>query len=112
VADSQAGTDADAGTGTTDTGVIEDTGEPGDSKAPLPDLPAPEIAEEVVEADTDTEPKELVIPEGLSGKTKEGFPPPPEFSAVVNTKNETVDASALLGHWTVMWFYPAASTFG
>jgi hypothetical protein len=36
----------------------------------------------------------------------------PEFSAVVNQDGETFETQNLLGMWSVLWFYPAASTAG
>jgi len=56
--------------------------------------------------------KPLVLPDGLTGVPVAGYPAAPAFSGVVNTENDSVDASALTGHWTVLWFYPLANTFG
>lgn len=36
----------------------------------------------------------------------------PSFSAVKDTTGKLASASTLQGQWTVLWFYPAASTFG
>ena len=70
------------------------------------------VADTNTPEDSGNQNTELVLPEGLNGEGVEGFPAPPAFSGVVNTKNESVDATAFDGHWTVMWFYPAANTFG
>ena len=37
---------------------------------------------------------------------------PPTFTKVVDSTGVTVTPDALQGHWTVLWFYPAASTAG
>ena len=36
----------------------------------------------------------------------------PTFSAVKDTTGKLASADTLKGQWTVIWFYPAASTFG
>ena len=36
----------------------------------------------------------------------------PTFTQVVDTTGAKVTPDALQGHWTVLWFYPAASTAG
>lgn len=36
----------------------------------------------------------------------------PEFSQVVDSSGQPVSKAQLLGHYTVLWFYPAASTGG
>ena len=36
----------------------------------------------------------------------------PQFSAVVNQDAEPFESQSLLGTWSVLWFYPAASTAG
>ncbi len=38
--------------------------------------------------------------------------PPPTFGGVLDHTGAAVSPDALLGHPTVMWFYPAASTGG
>lgn len=37
---------------------------------------------------------------------------PPTFTKVVDSTGAKVSPDALQGHWTVLWFYPAASTAG
>lgn len=60
----------------------------------------------------DAAPKTWVIPPGLHGQPAPEPLPLPVVTAVVDTSNQPVDTAVLLGQWTVMWFYPAASTFG
>lgn len=36
----------------------------------------------------------------------------PDFLKVVDSSGKAVSKSELLGHWTVIWFYPAAMTSG
>jgi hypothetical protein len=36
----------------------------------------------------------------------------PSFTQVVESTGNPVTSAALLGHWTVLWFYPAAQTTG
>ena len=36
----------------------------------------------------------------------------PEFTQVVDSAGQSVGKSDLVGHYTVLWFYPAASTGG
>lgn len=38
--------------------------------------------------------------------------PLPEFTQVVDSTGQSVSKDELLGHYTVLWFYPAASTGG
>ena len=38
--------------------------------------------------------------------------PLPAFAKVVDSEAAAVTADALLGHYTVVWFYPAAQTSG
>lgn len=38
--------------------------------------------------------------------------PLPTFTHVVDSTGAAVTPDMLVGHWTVMWFYPAASTAG
>ncbi len=38
--------------------------------------------------------------------------PLPEFTQVVDSTGKSVTDQELLGHYTVLWFYPAASTGG
>ena len=54
----------------------------------------------------------VVLPAGLNGTPVVPPKPLPAFSAVLDTDKQSVTQAALLGHWTVLWFYPAASTSG
>lgn len=38
--------------------------------------------------------------------------PLPEFSGVLDSTGASVTQDQLLGHPTVLWFYPAAGTYG
>ena len=52
------------------------------------------------------------LPEGLTGQA----PPSPEglpsLAGVVDTTGTPVLADQLKDHWSVLWFYPLASTSG
>lgn len=54
---------------------------------------------------------ETGLPSGLIGVAPDEPVPAPEFVAT-NYDNTLRDRDALLGHPTVMWFYPAAGTSG
>jgi len=53
-----------------------------------------------------------VVPDGVNGEAAPPDQPLPVFSAVKDTAGEAVSPEALLGKWSVLWFYPAANTFG
>ena len=36
----------------------------------------------------------------------------PQFSAVVDQEGQSVGPDRLVGTWSVLWFYPIASTMG
>jgi hypothetical protein len=56
-------------------------------------------------------PEPAILPEGLVGSAaNQTYPPEPV--GVVTQDGESVLSSQLVGHWTVLWFYPFASTFG
>ena len=56
-------------------------------------------------------PEPVILPEGLvCSAANQTFPPAPV--GVLTQDGESVLASQLVGHWTVLWFYPFASTFG
>jgi hypothetical protein len=59
----------------------------------------------------DTPPDETELPGGLNGTAPEAAIALPDFQAR-NEHNELRDRSALLGHPTVMWFFPATNTPG
>jgi pimeloyl-ACP methyl ester carboxylesterase len=57
-------------------------------------------------------PAAWVIPEGLVAQAApegKGLPP---VTGVKDTTDTAVSADTLVGQWSVLWFYPAASTFG
>ena len=61
--------------------------------------------------DSATLPEPLVLPAGLVGAVADtSFAP--AFNGVVDENSVPAEAGALEGHWTVLWFYPFASTFG
>jgi peroxiredoxin Q/BCP len=81
-----------------------DTSAPGDDVIPdvAPDtLPDPDLA-----SDGNT------LPEGLIGEAPTGDVTLPDFVAVVDQDGNKVLQSQLKGLWSVVWFYPAASTGG
>ena len=62
--------------------------------------------------DPDPDPEEPPeIPDGTQGNAAE-YLPLPAFSNVTDHKDVGVTPADFMGHWTVMWFYPAANTFG
>ena len=61
--------------------------------------------------DSATLPEPLVLPAGLVGAVADmSFAP--AFNGVVDENSVPAEAGALEGHWTVLWFYPFANTFG
>ena len=71
------------------------------------------VAEDTSPVDTaavDTGPDCALI--GTTGQPPSETVGLPTLTAVVNQDNQPVSADILKGNWTVMWFYPAASTFG
>ena len=56
-------------------------------------------------------PPPLSIPGGLIGAAANQSDAP-ALSGVLDLNGEAVLDSQLTGHWTVLWFYPFASTFG
>jgi hypothetical protein len=72
---------------------------------PAPDIP-PEIPTPEDTPVADVPPAVLTGQEPAEAKTL------PSVEGVVDSTNTTVLADQLLGHWTVMWFYPMASTSG
>ncbi|MFT5430003.1 MAG: hypothetical protein ACI9OJ_000676 [Myxococcota bacterium] len=59
-----------------------------------------------------TEPQPFVLPEGLTGIEVDGYPQLIDFNGVTDENAVAVGPSDVKGNWTVMWFYPAANTFG
>lgn len=55
---------------------------------------------------------EVAAPVQTTGAQVSPALPAPSFSQVVDSAGAPVAASDLQGHWTVLWFYPAASTIG
>jgi hypothetical protein len=101
-----ASTDAAAADGGLDTTVV-------DASAPSDATLTPDTIDasggDVAVADAEAG---IVIPPGLHGQVAPEPLPLPDAQGVVDTANSAVDTSVLLGQWTVMWFYPAASTAG
>ena len=53
-----------------------------------------------------------MIPDGLVAQAApegKGLPP---VTGVKDTNDAAVSADTLTGQWSVLWFYPLASTFG
>ena len=53
-----------------------------------------------------------VIPDTVRGTSPSAILGVPTFSGVMNQDSEVVTQDALLGHFSVMWFYPFANTSG
>jgi hypothetical protein len=51
-------------------------------------------------------------PKGLHGKKPDAPVALPAFSQVVDSSGAGVSPDDLKGHWSVLWFYPMASTGG
>lgn len=73
----------------------------GDSAAPA----------DTADASTDTEPNLPDTDTGLYGTYPESPKEAPEFAAT-NLDGSARSREDLLGHPTVMWFFPAANTYG
>lgn len=59
-----------------------------------------------------TNPTDSGLPPGLHGTPPAVAKGPPTFSHVVSRTGNPVAPGDLLGHPTVLWFYPAAATGG
>ncbi len=53
-----------------------------------------------------------VLPAGLKGVAPPGDTALPQFSSVVDQDGKSVGPDRLVGTWSVLWFYPIASTAG
>ena len=53
-----------------------------------------------------------LIPDTVRGISPENSLGVPTFSGVMNQDSEIVTQDALLGHFSVLWFYPFANTSG
>jgi hypothetical protein len=65
----------------------------------------------VVESDPDWDTNDVTQDE-LTGRIPENPLPVPEFSAVFNYDGSARTQVDLVGHPTVVWFYPLAGTYG
>lgn len=52
------------------------------------------------------------LPDGLTGVAPQGATTLPQFASVVDQNEKSVGPERFIGPWTVMWFYPVASTGG
>lgn len=52
------------------------------------------------------------LPDGLNGTEPAENLPPPQFAEVTNRDGSPRTQADLVGHPTVLWFYPAAATGG
>jgi hypothetical protein len=77
----------------------------GDSTAPTTDTTTPGT-------DTDTDTVVTTLPGGLHGTAPPVNLPPPTLTQVLAMDGTPRTEADLLGHPTVMWFYPAAFTGG
>ena len=88
----------------------------GDSGNRVMDTDSFTLPEDIVVTDLnepeDTSPPPVIpLPDGLVGSiADQTFSP--DFVGVVNQDSDMVDPTVLVGSWTVLWFYPFASTFG
>lgn len=109
-ADTQA-VDAAADTGSSgDTAARAETAADNDVAAEVADAAA-EVAADTAAAEVAT--ADVVKPKPFTnGTLKEPGDFAPEFSKVVASDGQAVSKADLMGHWTVLWFYPAAQTSG
>jgi hypothetical protein len=66
----------------------------------------------VTDTDTDPTTHETGLPAGLVGVPPAVAKAVPSFSDVVNRQGSPRSSADLIGHPTVLWFYPAANTGG
>ena len=52
------------------------------------------------------------LPEGLTGQAPPEAKPMPSLAGVVDSTGAPALEDQLLNHWSVLWFYPLASTSG
>lgn len=87
----------------------------GSGDAPMADAEVVPVADAEVETKADVA-KDSAAADVAKLKTNGALvnPPldPPSFSKVVDSSGAKVSPDVLQGHWTAMWFYPAASTAG
>ena len=65
-----------------------------------------------VEPPVEPPPPAPALPEGMHGKAAPALLPLAPLDGVVDSEKTAVTPEDFLGHWTVVWFYPAANTFG
>ena len=53
-----------------------------------------------------------IIPDSVRGTVPQTMLGVPSFTGVMNQDSQVVTQDALLGHFSVMWFYPFANTSG
>lgn len=108
-----------------DPGTVKDT-QPGDVAGPdtATDTTLPDTASDVADATPDTTtdapadvadvPEDVadVPPPSFHGQAPSEPTPIPAFTQVADSTGTAVGPADLIGHWTVMWFYPAAGTSG
>ncbi|MEC8022319.1 MAG: hypothetical protein VX223_00190 [Myxococcota bacterium] len=74
-------------------------------------LPDDTVVTDLNEPEDTSPPPVMPLPDGLVGSlADQTFSP--GFVGVVNQDSDMVDPTVLVGNWTVLWFYPFASTFG
>ena len=104
-ADTQMAVDQNGPLDTADTAVVDATDAAQITELPPADAPS-DAAAEVAVADV-AKPKP-----NTTGQYKEDGLWPPDFTQAKNSDGTAVSKADLVGHWTVMWFYPAALTSG
>jgi len=85
--------------------------DPDDSALTISESDADTDTDADSDTDTDTDADTTITDEMLNGSFPEKPIPVPEFVATSDTGEQRTEVD-LVGHPTVMWFYPAANTSG
>lgn len=101
-----AATATDSGQAESDTAAATDVATTEDTASQDTSLPPPQDAGPVAAPDAIKPVVQITANDAPPGK---GLP---QFVAVKDSTGALVKADDLKGKWTVIWFYPAASTFG
>ena len=100
-----------------DSGVTKDTGITSDVPSSdlvnvNPDTASPTDASSSPQPTDTAQGRKQPLPSGLKGVAPTGSTGLPQFSAVVDQDGQSVGPDRLVGTWSVLWFYPIASTMG
>ena len=96
---------------TTDTGIASDVSS-SDLANVNPDTASPTDASSTPQPTDTAQGRKQPLPSGLKGVAPTGSTGLPQFSAVVDQDGQSVGPDRLVGTWSVLWFYPIASTMG